>query len=184
MIPRQLFDTVETLVNAARIEEAWETIRPYYEQYPNDFDILHNVGVIFTYQKKLNNALTCFEASYAMDQFNENHLYNYASCLFACGQHESSLNILRRTIALNPNKSTAVMTAGEVCFFLKRYKEASEYYLKYLQLLPHKKKEMLPQVIYCLQWAEANEPDNIDVKLNLYESLTEAANEQCATSAS
>lgn len=172
-IPRRLFDDIEKLVFSGKVQEAWEMLHPYVIDNPNDFDVLHNKATILMFLGNTADALQAFEDALAIDRFNEHCLYNFAACLAQARRHEDSLFQLRQCIALNPNKAKAVMSAGEMCYVMHRYREAADYYRRYMRLYPHKKAEMLPNYIHCLQYAEAQEPDNVYVKLDLYEALNE-----------
>lgn len=179
-LSREIFDNIETLIREEKYDEAEGVLIPLLEKYQGNMDIWHNMGVVHQKRKQWDEAIKCFMRCLEVYPTFDNCIYNLAVTFYESGKKEEALQQLRFLLANNPNFYPAIMNAGEICFELKKYREAAEYYDRYMQLFPHKRPIMLPNVINCLQWAESATPDNFSVKLSLYEKLKEIGQEKHA----
>jgi protein O-GlcNAc transferase len=105
---------------------------------------------------------------------SEQAWYGYAFSQWQAGNYEESIMAYRQLISISPQHTEGLMAAGESCYKYKRFWDAYSFYKRYMDIFPFKRKEMLPRIIMCLQWAEQEQSNNMDIKVELVKCLEEA----------
>lgn len=189
MIPRETFDEIERLVNLGQVDEAKTLLLPLVERY-DDMGVWHNLGIVHMQKGEWEDSVKCYNRALEFNPAFENCTFNLACCLFNWGEEnqkkgltaeayekkDSAITQLRRVIAYNNHNHMALLQAGEISHSLGKYRDAAEFFDRYMDLFPHKRPVMLPKVVTCLQWAEAMMPDNCQIKLDLADRLEELGN--------
>lgn len=170
-IERRDLDVIDKYLESDRPDEAYELLVPLFEQYTENVDLWHMMGVYHQKKSEYIDAEKCLIRALEINPVMENAIFNLAVVYYQSDKKNDSLLCLRKLIAINPQFHQALYNAGELASELQLYWDSVQFFDRYLFLFPHKTEEMTGKIVMCLQWAEQQQPDNIFIKLNLIEKL-------------
>lgn len=166
-------DEIEMLLNNDCLQEAEEIIMPLVEKYPDNFSVWHKLAALQMKRGQWDDAINSLTRAQELYQVCEPVWFALAFCLHQLGQNDKAVLAIRQLLVINPRHAQAMMTGGEISYRAGKFWDAYQFYAKYMCIYPHKREKMLPNLLMCLQYAEQERPDDINVKLELAKLLEE-----------
>lgn len=166
-------DHVEMLLNNDCLDEAEAIIIPLVEQHPDNYSAWHKLGALQMKRGNWDYAVQSLTKAQEIFPACEAVWFALAVCLNNMGHIDRAILAIRQLLVINPRHTEGMMAGGEMSWRTHKYWDAYQFYEKYLSIYPHKRKEMLPNLLMCLQYAEGERSDDINVKVALAEMLEE-----------
>ncbi len=134
-----VWDTYQTALQAQRsgdLEAARAGYLKVLQAQPQDFDVLHMLGVLETQQKHYPEALRLLKQALQIDPDNPTVHNNLGVALCGMGQHEEGLVALRQALALDPEFADACCNIGRALCDTGRHAESLAYFDRAVALEP------------------------------------------------
>lgn len=170
---RATADKIESLLLSDKIDEAEDIILPMADANPDDYEVNLKLSGVYMKRGQWDKAAARLHKCITQNMESEQAWYGYAFSQWEAGNTEESIMAYRQLISVAPQHTEGLMAAGESCYKAKRFWDAYSFYKRYMDIFPFKRKEMLPRIVMCLQWAEQEQTNNMQIKVELMEALTE-----------
>jgi tetratricopeptide (TPR) repeat protein len=92
--------------------------------YPNDFVVCDNLGLLYSYENKLDTALSYFNKEIAANPYADNAFNNRGHLLMQLNAYQQALPDFNRAIELNPDYALAWMNRGVTLLNLGQFQSA------------------------------------------------------------
>ena len=99
---------------------------------PNDFNILHSLGVVLGIQNKHIDSVKYFELSLKINPTSGTANFNIANALNSIGNYEKALYFFQKANKINPNNISILLNHGKCLRKLKIYDQAVANFKKVL----------------------------------------------------
>jgi predicted O-linked N-acetylglucosamine transferase (SPINDLY family) len=119
-----------------QLDEAEAIYRSLLQKYPNDFDLLHMLGVVQGQRSNFAAAIVFIEQAIAIDPNNAAAHGSHGNCLKGLGRFADALDSYGRALALQPNDANTLNNRGATLGDLRRPTEALESYDRALAINP------------------------------------------------
>lgn len=166
-------DHIEMLLNNDCLDEAEEIIIPLVERHPDNYSAWHKLAALQMKRGNWDYAAQSLTKAQEIFPTCEAVWFALAVCLNNMGYIDRAILAIRQLLVINPRHTAGMMAGGEMSWRTYKYWDAYQFYEKYLNILPYKRKEMLPNLLMCLQYAEGERADDISVKIALADRLQE-----------
>jgi tetratricopeptide (TPR) repeat protein len=118
----------------------WKTAEGFYkktlEYVPDSAWIYNNLGNVYYYSGREEEALECYEKALSVDSSFQNTYYNLANIYHGFGKAERAVQLLEKAVSLNPEYAHAYNNLGVAYYDLKRYDKAKAAYRRAISLKP------------------------------------------------
>jgi tetratricopeptide (TPR) repeat protein len=134
-----VWDTYQAALQAQRsgdLEAARAGYLKVLQSQPQDFDVLHMLGVLETQQKHYPEALRLLQQALQIDPGNPTVHNNLGVALCGMGRHEEGLVALRRALALDAEFADACCNIGRALCDTGRHAESLVYFDRAVALEP------------------------------------------------
>jgi len=116
----------------ARVSREWDESTSYFEEliakYPDDKEARYNLGVIYRWQDRLDDARRIQEEAVGLDPYYIPALNELANLTSLLGDEAAADSLSLRYIELEPDQPNPYDTRGEILEEFGRYEEAREMY--------------------------------------------------------
>ena len=113
----------EALFSEGKVEEAENHFRSLLDQYPEDPDILNNLGVISHFKKDIKKAIDYFTKALQIDPYSKDALINYSGLLKDLGVAKEIEPLIENAVKKFPKDQ-------ELCQILNQSRSAKQLRLK------------------------------------------------------
>jgi tetratricopeptide (TPR) repeat protein/ADP-heptose:LPS heptosyltransferase len=81
----------------------------------------HNLGILYSQQKKWSQAVDCFQLATALKPSWIPALANFAAALMHCRRHDQAVSVYRRLLELQPDHHDALVNLGSLHIRMKQF---------------------------------------------------------------
>jgi len=120
-----------------RAKEAETIYRKILKRYPDHFDALHMLGVLYLQRGNLDAAKTYIERAVVLNQKNGPAFFNLGNVYFQMRRFDDAVRCYRESITLNPGFAEAYFNLGNAFREQEDIENAIPCYQTAVQLNPH-----------------------------------------------
>ena len=114
-----------TAYTAGKVEEAENTLRDLAERYPDKFEVVETLGLIYAGRGELDRALPLLEAGYRANQASPEAAANLGAAYLKLSRVEKAVTTLHRAVSLDPKNGQTQSSYGQALMMAKRPQEAA-----------------------------------------------------------
>jgi tetratricopeptide (TPR) repeat protein len=126
----------DALLMAGDFAQARKHYERYVQKHPADPDGLVRLGNVFFKQNSWPQAITSYRQAVALDETNEQALYNLGLALSHNGNTLEALEVLNRLVEINDRHYRALTTIGSLHFTRKDFGLSQSFYQYALKIEP------------------------------------------------
>ncbi|MDZ7815152.1 MAG: tetratricopeptide repeat protein [Planctomycetota bacterium] len=136
MIPEKILEDAAELVRQGDQASAVEALEEGLNAFPDDQNILNNLGCLLLEDDQFDRALDLLSRAYEIDENNVDVASNYGYALIHMGEVTIARGVYERILADKPDHIESINHLALIAAFSGNFQEALEYYEKALSLAP------------------------------------------------
>ncbi len=130
------FQRSVTLIDAARYEDARESLDDFLPDLPEHGNVLFRIGCFLAQKGLFHTANDAFSKAIISDDSNAWAYNNFGLCRIELGEHQDAYAALLKAVELKPDSAEFHNNLANLCLQLFRLDEAVRHYQQALELKP------------------------------------------------